>query len=294
MIEGGNMKISPLCVPCFYKQADIVAKIMNSDDLKKIELYKGLSKVIYENLNPNLTPAKIATSVHKYIKSFYGVEDPFKVVKEESNKKMNQYYNDFKKMVVESKDEVETLAKLAIVGNLIDYSLFENVNLNTIKEEVSKFSSPLFHIDDFKKDLEKSLRILYITDNSGEIVLDKVFIEYLTNHKKKVIVVVKENPILNDATMEDVKFLGIDKLTKVISVGDGDVGTSYPTNNETLNKAMRTAEIIISKGQANFETLYGSNLKIYYFFVVKCKAVADFLKVPEKSPVLLKEDRKAK
>ena len=147
----------------------------------------------------------------------------------------------------------------------------------------------MFQIDDFKKDLENSDRILYFTDNSGEIVFDKVFIEYLVNHRKKVIVVVKDKPILNDATIEDVKMLSIDKLTKIISIGEGEVGTAYPTTNEFLNKAMRTANIIISKGQANFETLYGTKLNLYYLFVVKCKAVADFLKVPEKSPILLKE-----
>lgn len=283
------MKLSPLCIPCFYKQAEIIAKLMKSDERKKIELFKGLSKVLYETINPDLTPAKIATYVHKHIKDFYGVDDPFKKIKEESNKKIAQFYNDFKKMVIESKDEIETLTKLGIIGNLIDYSLFENIDLNSIRDEIQKFSSPLFQIDDFKKDLENSDRILYITDNSGEIVFDKVFIEYLVNHRKKVIVVVKDKPILNDATIEDVKMLSIDKLTKIISIGEGEVGTAYPTTNEFLNKAMRTANIIISKGQANFETLYGTKLNLYYLFVVKCKAVADFLKVPEKSPILLKE-----
>ncbi|MCX7990639.1 MAG: ARMT1-like domain-containing protein [Proteobacteria bacterium] len=286
------MKLNPLCIPCFYKQADIIANLLKSDEKKKLELFKGLSKIIYETLNPDLTPAKMASSVHYYIKNFYGVEDPFKQLKVDSNKKINQFYNDFKRLVVESKDEIGTLAKLAIIGNLIDYSLFENINLNNIKEEIEKFSPAIYQIDDFKKDLEKSERILYITDNSGEIVFDKVFIEYLVSRRKKVIVVVKEEPILNDATMEDVKMLGIDRLTKVISIGNGEVGTTYPTKNEFLNKAMKTADIIISKGQANFETLYGSKLSIYYLFVVKCKAVADFLKVPEKSPVLIKEKQR--
>lgn len=289
MIDGGIMKLNPLCIPCFYKQADIIANLMKSDDKKRFELYKGISKVIYETINPDNTPAMMATSIHRYIKDFYGVKDPFKAVKEESNKKISEFYNDFKKIVVDSNNPIEALAKLAIVGNLIDYSLFENVNLNKIKEEYEKFNPSIFQVEDFKRDIEKAERILYITDNSGEIVFDKVFIEYLVNHRKKVIVVVKEEPILNDATMDDVRMLGIDKLTKVLSIGDGEVGTTYPTKNDFLNKAMRTANIIISKGQANFETLYGSRLAIYYLFVVKCKAVAEFLKVPEKSPVLFKE-----
>lgn len=283
------MKLSPLCIPCFYKQTMIVANILKVDDKKKIELFKGLSKVIYETINPDLTPAKIASSVHSYIKDFFGVADPFKTLKDTSNKKMLEYYNDFKRLVVESQDRIEMLTKLAIIGNLIDYSLFDNINLNTIKEELQKFSPSIFQIEDFKRDIEKAERILYITDNAGEIVLDKVFIEYLVNHKKKVIVVVKEEPILNDATEEDAKMLNIDKITKVIAIGNGEVGTAYPTKNEFLNKAMRTANLIICKGQANFETLYGSKLPLYYLFVVKCQAVANFLNIPEKSPVLLKE-----
>ncbi len=283
------MKLSPLCIPCFYKQANIIASILKADDSRKIELYKGLSKVLYENINPDYSPARLATFVHAYIKGFFNVNDPFKELKTNSNKKMLEFYNDFKKMVIESKDRIDMLSRLAIVGNLIDYSLFDNVNLTTIKDELVKFKSPLYEIEGFSKEIEKSERILYITDNAGEIVFDKVFIEYLVNMKKKVIVVVKEEPILNDATMEDAKMIGLDKITKVLPIGNGEVGTAYPTKNEFLNKAMRTANLIISKGQANFETLLGSKLPVYYLFVVKCQAVADYLNVPEKSPVLLRE-----
>jgi len=286
------MKLMPQCVPCFFKQATIVANMLNIDDSTKIKLLKGVSKVLSEVIDENSSPAKVATPVHNFVREFLGVADPFAEVKKLSNDKMLSMYDSFKKIVADSKEPLKMAATFAIIGNLIDYSLFENVNLETIQEKLKGFKPEIFDFAEFSNAVAKSERVLYITDNAGEIVFDKLLIEELFKMKKKIIVVAKEKPILNDATVADVNYVGISKFGKVLGTGNSDVGTIYPSNNELLNKAFKTAQIIISKGQANFETLVDVDGPIYYLFVVKCKAVADYLKVSEGAPILLKKVRK--
>jgi len=286
------MKLMPQCVPCFFKQATIVANMLNIDDSTKIKLLKGVSKVLSEVIDENSSPAKVATPVHNFVREFLGVADPFAEVKKLSNDKMLSMYDSFKKIVADSKEPLKMAATFAIIGNLIDYSLFENVNLETIQEKLKGFKPEIFDFAEFSNAVAKSERVLYITDNAGEIVFDKLLIEELFKMKKKIIVVAKEKPILNDATVADVNYVGISKFGKVLGTGNSDVGTIYPSNNELLNKAFKTAQIIISKGQANFETLVDVDGPIYFLFVVKCKAVADYLKVSEGAPILLKKVRK--
>lgn len=286
------MKLMPQCVPCFFKQATIVANMLNIDDSTKIKLLKGVSKVLSEVIDENSSPAKVATPVHNFVREFLGVADPFAEVKKLSNDKMLSMYDSFKKIVADSKEPLKMAATFAIIGNLIDYSLFENVNLETIQEKLKGFKPEIFDFAEFSNAVAKSERVLYITDNAGEIVFDKLLIEELFKMKKKIIVVAKEKPILNDATVADVNYVSISKFGKVLGTGNSDVGTIYPSNNELLNKAFKTAQIIISKGQANFETLVDVDAPIYYLFVVKCKAVADYLKVLEGAPILLKKVRK--
>ncbi len=285
------MKLMPQCIPCFYKQASIVANMLNVDDSTKIKLFKGISKVLSDVIDENSSPAKIATPIHNFVREFLGVADPFEDVKKLSNDKMLSMYDSFKKIIISSPEPLKMAATFAIIGNLIDYSLFENVNLETIQEKIKGFKPAIFDFDQFSEAISKSERVLYITDNAGEVVFDKLLIEELFKMKKKIIVVAKEKPILNDATVADVNYVSISKFGKVFGTGNSEVGTIYPSKNEVLNKAFKTAQVIISKGQANFETLVDTDGPIYFLFVVKCKAVADYLNVSEGAPILLKNKK---
>jgi uncharacterized protein with ATP-grasp and redox domains len=287
MNNGGKMRLKSDCIPCFFKQASIVANILKADDTIKLELYKGISKIINEKADINQTPAFLATQVHEYIKDFFKNPDPFRELKKLSNERMLGFYNDFVNMIRESKDHLKSTIILSTIGNLIDYSLYRDVVLDEIKDKFNSFKPAIFDYDKIKDALTKGEKILYITDNCGEIVLDKLLIELFYKKGKKTIVVAKEKAILNDATVEDIKYVGIDKFAKVIGIGNGQVGTPYPSGNNVFDKAFETADVIISKGQANFETLYEIKRPICFFFVVKCESVASFLNVAENSPIVM-------
>ncbi len=281
------MRLKPDCIPCFFKQASIVANILKVNDERKLELFKGIANILGESISPNITPAFLASKVHKYIREYFQTDDPFKDLKKLSNDRMLAFYNDFIDIIRSSDDHLKMAVILSTLGNLIDYSLYTQVELDEIKNKISAFKPAIFDYEDLRRDLTKAMRVLFITDNSGEIVLDKPLIELMFKKGKKIIVAAKEKPILNDATVDDLKYTGIDKFAKVIGIGNGDVGTPYPTGNRIFDKAIETADIIISKGQANFETLYDLKRDIYFFFVVKCTAVASFLKVEENAPVIM-------
>jgi len=281
------MRLKPDCIPCFFKQASIVANILKVNDEKKLELFKGISKILAENISPHITPAFLASQVHKYIRDFFQNDDPFKDLKKLSNDRMLAFYNDFIDIIRSSDDHLKMAVILSTLGNLIDYSLYTQVQLEEIKNKIFLFKPAIFDYEDLRRDLTKAMKVLFITDNSGEIVLDKPLIELMYKKGKKIIVAAKERPILNDATVDDLKYVGIDKYAKVLGIGNGDVGTLYPTGNKIFDKAIETADIIISKGQANFETLYDLKRDIYFFFVVKCSAVASFLKVEENAPIIM-------
>lgn len=281
------MKLKSDCIPCFFKQASIVANILKSDDAIKLELYKGISKIIFDKADMNQTPAFLATQIHEFIKDFYKNPDPFKDLKKISNDRMLSFYDDFINLIRESKDHLKSAIILSTIGNLIDYSLFSKVELDEIKNKFMTFQPAIFDYEKIRDILTKGNKILYVTDNCGEIVLDKLFIELFYKKGKKVIVAAKEKPILNDATVDDVKYVGIDKFAKVIGIGNGQVGTPYPSGNSIFDKAIQTADVIISKGQANFETLYEIERPVCYLFVVKCQSVASFLNVTENSPIIM-------
>ncbi len=281
------MRLKSDCIPCFFKQASIVANILGSDDTTKLELYKGISKIIFERANMNQTPAYLATQIHEFIKEFYENPDPFKDLKKLSNDRMLALYNDFIEIIRGSEDHLKSAIFLSTIGNLIDYSLFKEVDLEEIKNKFDSLQPAIFDYQKIRDSLTKGERILFITDNAGEIVLDKLLIELFFKKGKKVIVAAKERPILNDATIDDIKYVGIDKFARVIGIGNGQVGTPYPSGNYIFDKAFETADVIISKGQANFETLYEAKRTICFFFVVKCQSVASFLKINEKDPVIM-------
>ncbi|MCX7771114.1 MAG: ARMT1-like domain-containing protein [Proteobacteria bacterium] len=281
------MRLKPDCIPCFFKQASIVANILKADELIKLELYKGISKIISEKADINQTPAFLATQIHEYIKEFFKNQDPFRELKKASNDKMLQLYNEFINLIRESNDHLRSAIILSTIGNLIDYSLYNKVELDEIKDKFNSFTPAIFDYEKIKEALTKGSKILFITDNSGEIVLDKLLIELFYRKGKKVIVASKEKPILNDATVEDVRYVGIEKFAKVIGIGNGQVGTPYPSGNVIFDRAIQTADVIISKGQANFETLYELDRPVCFLFVVKCQAVASFLNVNEGSPIIM-------
>jgi uncharacterized protein with ATP-grasp and redox domains len=278
------MKIHPECIPCQIK-ALVNSAIYSTDNTKLLnkiinQLLINASK--FKNYNEIL---KLYNYLQKIVKQNTLVEDPFKDYKEKCNIICLNLEDEIKNKITEKGDSFETILRVCIAANTLDvsHSAME-INTESIKKQIDyTVNQYLDHkkIDDFKNEVKKSKRILFIGDNSGEIVFDKAFIEVLNrefNKKGKIIYAVRGGPTLNDATIEDANIVGIDKVCKVITSGIDLPGTLLSLSSTEFQEAFNNSELIISKGQGNFEGIAGKRKNIFFFLKIKCPVIANSLK----------------
>ena len=267
------MKTKIECIPCIMKQAyntasratkdtDIIRKIMN------------LTADYVKELNLDQAPADSSYYVYRITREITGIDDPYCAEKKLFNDFCLSLIPELRIKIDTSEDPLYAAIKAAIAGNLIDLGIGHTLdiksNLNTLLEDT-------FAVDDYRafKSLLDSGRkkILYLGDNAGEIVFDRLFIEKLA-HQHDVVFVVKQGPIINDATMEDARYVGMSELVKVIDTGSDGIGVKWDSVSEEFMKHYRSADIIISKGQGNFETMSDKPEIVFFLLRAKCECVA--------------------
>jgi uncharacterized protein with ATP-grasp and redox domains len=244
-----------------------------SQDFLKVIL-KQMEKIDYQD-----TPAVNSNFIYHTYSQFTGLKDPYLDIKASNNTAALKIYPELEEMVENSPDPMYTSARAAVAGNEIDFGIHLSgkkiPDLKVIIEEIK--NKPLSHDDfpTFAKDLKNSHKVLYLADNAGEIVFDKLFISQIIKSGKEVVLVVKSAPILNDATADDVKQVGLDKLVKVVGTGNNCIGVNFNQISQELLDELEDSDIIISKGQANFESLDEiKGRKIFFLLKAKCEIIA--------------------
>ena len=269
------MKTNTHCIPCFLRQANETLDRINVPESKKREILKAASDVMFK-VPFEKSPPYVAREVYKVISELTGVEDPYKKEKKHANELVLKLYPELKKRINNSGDSLFEAVRLAAIGNIIDLGVKSSFNLEEELKEDSNTEFKIFDFEIFKDKLGKAKNILYIADNTGEIVFDKLLIEEI---KKPVTIAVRGKPIINDATLEDALSCGLDKVAQVISSGsDGPAAILDSCSREFLD-IFDKADFIISKGQGNFEELCDRDEPIFFIFKAKCPAVADHLQV---------------
>jgi len=271
------MKTYLECIPCFIKQSLEAARMATDDEGVQAEVLREVMKHL-QNISFKNSPPELSREVHQIIKRITKSEDPYRKVKNQSNVIAEKEYPYLKKLIEESDDPLLMAIKLSIVGNVIDFGTTNRFNVddmidNAVKQEFDASSYP-----QFKKILEQSETILFLADNTGEIFFDKLLLEEFVSRKKKITYVVKANPVINDATKEDAYTAGIDKLAKII---DGDSGQKQSAPGMILSyaseeflKIFESSDMIISKGQGNYEGLSDVDREVFFMLVAKCPLVA--------------------
>ena len=272
------------CIPCFYKQALVAARKSGAGMAEQKEILDRVARIIPE-FPLSKPPVEMARNIYGMIRERTGVEDPYRKEKEKSNRMAMDIYPELRRRVESAADPLLTAAELAIAGNIIDYVSKDALDLegelsriiSTEEESTERESSRDFDYRGFREQLGRSRTILYLADNAGETVFDRVLIEEMKSmgDEKEIIYAVKERPIINDAVMEDALFCGLDKAARVISSGSDVPGTVLDFCSDEFLEIFREADLIISKGQGNFEALSGVSAPVYYLFLVKCPVIAD-------------------
>lgn len=266
------MKTYIECVPCIINQAIHLSEDLTDDPGKQEsflrEVLKSLSEVSY-----NHSPPHIAAHVYRLIRHTLNNPDPYKKVKTEYNEIAERLYPSLKKKVKSSKDKFRTAVKLAIAGNVIDFGSSQNFQLDkTIKQVLSK-KLAIDDVTQLKKQVNKVSNILYLGDNAGETFFDRILIEEFP--RKEIYYAVRGTPVINDATEEDAHFAGLDKITNIISNGSDAPGTILEECSKEFRTIFKKSDLIIAKGQGNYETLNEVNTKnIFFLFMVKCPVIA--------------------
>lgn len=280
------MKVHLECIPCLLRQALDATKMSSNDLAKRERTLREVMNYLSNSYWDKTTP-ELATYIHRLIKKVTGNADPYKQLKKKYTCAALELYPKFAAAVEASEDPLLTAAKLAIAGNVIDFGPKMDIDLEKDIEDVLSNDLAINDIDKLKASLSGSEKVLYLADNAGETVFDKLFIEELLKRNAKVTYAVKEAPILNDATFHDAETAGIKKIADVISIGTDCTGILFGECSQKFLREFENCSFVISKGQGNYESLSdASNKEIFFLLKVKCSIIAEDLGIKTGSAVL--------
>lgn len=233
----------------------------------------------------NLSSPEIQRELNKEFCRIINVKDPFKEEKANSNHIALELYKAWKPKVLSSVNPFDLALRLSIAGNIMDYGANNSFDVHETINKVLKTSFAIDHSELLKNKIKKAKRILYLGDNAGEIVFDKLFIETIMHHE--VFYAVKGAPVLNDVTMTDAKEVGMDVVADVISNGFNAPSTVLNKCSKEFLEVYNMADLIISKGQGNYEGLmYENDPRIFFLLMAKCDVIAEKLNVTKGSFVV--------
>lgn len=272
------------CIPCFFSQALRAARLSTNDE-KKIKKVLDEVGMLLPKIHLESTPPESAQVIYHKIAEITGNSDPYRDIKRESTRKALLMYQALKKRVEKSDDRLFTAIKIAIAGNVIDFGANWDFDLETEIGETLEKAFAECDYNPFKDRLKQADEVLYIGDNAGECVFDRILIEEI---KKPVTYVVRKAPIINDATYEDAVQAGIDKVATILSSGTDGPGTILGTCSIEFKNLYNKAKLIISKGQGNYEALSNENGPVFFMLKAKCHVIAKDLGI-SKGDIVLKK-----
>lgn len=268
------MKLNPFCMCCALNKQE--QKIRHYPDMeKKTEYMKKVMALIANTEEKDCAPS-LSVDIQKLYSRFWDcpMED-FTEIKREYNQLMLNMEDSLENKIRKSEDPLEKSLLYARIGNYIDFAALSNVDqatVLTLLEEKSTESLDEEEYRNFLRDLSSAKKLVYLTDNCGEVVLDKLAVKILKEKYPDldITVIVRGYPVVNDATMEDAEEIGLTDLVRVIGNGSNIGGTWIPGITSEARDLIYDADLIIAKGQGNFETLNDCGLNIYYLFLCKC------------------------
>ncbi|MBN1889904.1 MAG: DUF89 family protein [Thermoflexales bacterium] len=264
------MRIYLDCYPCFLRQALEAARRAGVDEAQQHEVLKRVLEAL-QHVDPATTPPEIGDRVHRVVRQVAGKSDPYRETKASATRQALALYPRLGELVREAVDPLDVAVRLSIAGNIMDAGYSQDYELWGTVERV--LAQP-FAIDDgaaFRQALAQAGQVLYLADNAGETVFDRVLIETLD---VPVIYAVKGGPTLNDATREDALAAGVDRVARIVSTGSDAPGTILGGCSEEFRKVYEQARLIIAKGQANYETLSEAGPKVFFMLQAKCPVIA--------------------
>ena len=279
------------CGPCILRQVKEVIDLSTNDENLKFELMQNCMIHMAENFNKNSQPNKIATEVNQYIKQKTQCVDPYSKQKEMSNEIALSMIDNVQE-ILKTNDSLETYVKVAIVGNILDFGPYSiSTDFKTLIKDNLNRKLCINDTDEFERALDFHDDVLYLADNSGEIVFDRLLIEKILDYDVNVTVAVKSSPIVNDACTKEAVEAGLHEFGEIITVGSDSGGIVEEMFSAEFRKVFDESSFIVSKGLANYEGLTEMDLAgkdVFALLCTKCNPISKNLSVDINSLILKK------
>ena len=285
------MRIQEKCIPCIVNQAikigDMVGLKEKDNLLRSVFAY--LSNVDFKNSS---TP-ELTGEIFSLLKKETGNDDPYKETRAKYNKMFLDRIPQLEQEINEADNPFLESIKYAIIGNIIDFNPIHNLLLSDIEAYFAKLKEEQLELDDsdlLLREIQKADTLLYLGDNCGEICLDKILIKKINevNPLCHVFFATRGEAVVNDSVEEDAYAVGMDAYAAIISNGDSSLGTVLPRTSKEFQEVYQKADIVIAKGQANYECLSDAEKNIFFLLMTKCKVIADDIGVPELKMICMK------
>jgi len=261
------------CIPCIVNSYLRLAKTGVIPESRQEEIMRGLLKFLSQ-ADYDQSPPVLGRKLHSLIRELLQNPDPYHQIKEKYNQMMLGLYSKFEELVSGSEDPFDTAMRLAIAGNVIDFGAQTQLDVMDMINQVMEDKLAIDDSPHLRHDLKQANSLLYVGDNCGEIVLDKLFLTYMKVPKKYF--AVRDRPVINDITIEDANMTGMEDAAKVITTGDDAPGAVWESVSDEFRHIFKKADIVISKGQGNLEGLIDVPHKsIYFLLVTKCDLIAN-------------------
>lgn len=285
------MRVYYECAPCFLRQAREALDLATDDEKLKLKIMKGIIGLLDSMFKEGAISNEIGTSIHRLIKKMTGNNDPYAHEKRRCNK-IAQNFLPVARKFLEDNESLEDFVKVAITGNIIDFgALGLDFDHEKVVIESLKYPLEVNHTGILEEDLKESNNVLYLVDNTGEIIFDRLLIEKLLDYDVNVTVAVKDEPILNDACIEDALEAGLNKVADIVTTGTDSVGVIYQEFSDEFKEIFDNSQIIIAKGLGNYEGLTEAPLDkkpVFCLLNAKCTAIAKDIGVKVGSNVMIK------
>ncbi len=279
------MLAQPQCTPCFRRQARDAAVRMGLSAALTSTLLDAVERALAEL--PEAVPAPVkASRIHALVREISGDVDPYRAAKRAATVHALSLYPWLRQRVRAAGDPLDTAVRLAIAGNIIDLGVASEYDLEASIRRVLSEPLTIDHTASLRRALAAADEVLYLADNAGETVLDRVLIETLG---KPVTYVVKGGPAVNDATRDDALAAGLAEVCTIIDNGAAALGTLLDRCSPDLRRRFRAAPLVIAKGMANYESLSGTRRGLFFLLQAKCAVIAGHLGVPEKALLVLED-----
>ncbi len=286
------MNISYECGPCFLRQAREALDLSTDDEMLKMEIMGDIFKYLSENFKEGTNSNGTGSTMHKLIKDKTGCADPYRKEKIEGNEIALKYLPEVKK-ILDDDDSLENYVKIAIIGNILDFGAFTlDDDIESVIKDSLKKDLTIKDIDEFEQSLKTNDKVLYLVDNTGEIVFDKLLLSKIREYGLDITIAVKSEPILNDACMAEALDAGLDEFGELVEIGCGTVGYVDSEISDEFRQIFNNHKFVISKGMGNYEGLTEIDLsskEIYFLLCAKCNTISRHIGVNLHDMLLFKK-----